>query len=135
MALVSLRELVTDASRRGYAVGPQCCKYGYFAGHIAGCEENGSPVILSVAEGHFHLSTSMSSPCNTKGRRKSRVPVAVHLDHGQTFRHSQSLRSGFTSVSRWLPAITRGKHPGHGKSRMAHAVGVSVRGELPRYRR
>lgn len=135
MALVSLRELVTDASRRGYAVGSfNVVNMDTLQAILQAAEENGSPVILSVAEGHFHfVDLDEFSPVILKAAEKARVPVAVHLDHGQTFPAIvKALRSGFTSVmfDGSLLSLEENITQTREITRMAHAVGVSVEAEL-----
>jgi fructose-bisphosphate aldolase class II len=135
MALVSLKQLVTDASRRQYAVGSfNVVNMDTLKAILEGAEENASPVILSVAEAHFgFIDLEEFSPIILRAAEKAKVPVAVHLDHGQSFPALvKALRHGFTSVmfdGSILPLeenIAKTKEI----TRMAHAVDVSVEAEL-----
>ena len=135
MALVNLKQLVTDASRRGYAVGSfNVVNMETLQAILQAAEENRSPVILSVAEAHFpFIDLEEFSPIILRAARKATVPVAVHLDHGQSFSAIiKVLRNGFTSVmfdGSTLP-LEENIFKTREISRIAHAVNVSVEAEL-----
>ena len=135
MALVNLKQLVTDASRRGYAVGSfNVVNMETLQAILQAAEENRSPVILSVAEAHFpFIDLEEFSPIILRAARKATVPVAVHLDHGQSFSAIiKALRNGFTSVmfdGSTLP-LEENIFKTREISRIAHAINVSVEAEL-----
>ena len=135
MALVNLRELVNDAFHRGYAVGSfNVVNLETMQAILQAAEENQSPVILSIAEAHFKfVDLGKFSPIILRAAEKASVPVALHLDHGQSLPAVVSaLRNGFTSVmfdGSTLP-LEENIATTQEIVRISHAVDVSVEAEL-----
>ena len=135
MPLVNLKQLVTDASRHGYAVGSfNVVNMETLQAILQAAEENNSPVILSVAESRFSfIDLEEFSPIMLRAARKSQVPVALHLDHGQSFfAIMKAFRNGFTSVmfdGSILP-LEENILKTREIVRMAQTIGVSVEAEL-----
>lgn len=135
MSLVTLKEILTDASRNRYAVGMfNTLNLEMVKGVIQAAEELASPAIIAVAEVHAPFNPlSLIGPIMVKAAREARVPVAVHLDHGLTeaaIREALSL--GFTSVM-----YDGSTHPYEDNIRntcqvveWARAAGASVEAEL-----
>lgn len=135
MALVSLKQLVDDAFQNGYAVGAfNVVNMEIVQGALQAAEENRSPLILAVAEGHLGLlDLDQYAPILLRAAQQASVPVAVHLDHGQVFSNFiKALRCGFTSVMFDGSTLPYEENAAKTKEivRMAHAVGVSVEAEL-----
>jgi fructose-bisphosphate aldolase class II len=105
-------------------------------GAIQAAEELRSPIILQLAEVQFPYSPiAMMAPIFLEAARKATVPVAVHLDHGQTFDTcAGAIQLGFGSVM-----IDGSSHPleenirlTQAVTKMAKAFGVDVEAELGR---
>jgi fructose-bisphosphate aldolase class II len=135
MPLVTLNELLKDASRRGYAVGSfNMVSFGFLNGILEAAEEEKSPVILSVAEVHLpHMKVEQFVPAAIASAQTASIPVAIHLDHGLHFDTVvRAIRWGFSSV------MFDGSGLGYEDNlsttrllaRIAKAAGVSVEAEL-----
>jgi len=135
MPLVTFREVLPNARREGRAVG--AFNIGSLETAVAvidAAEASGSPVILQVyhrlmAYPRFHaLAALMRSLAEN-----SRVPVVVHLDHGQTLDQiSRAIDLGFSSVmfdGSALPLAENIKQTQEAV-RMAHAAGLTVEAEI-----
>lgn len=133
--LVQLKELLQDAEARRYAVGAfNCLSLENVEGAIRAAEELHPPIILQLAEVQFPCAPmALMAPLYLQAARQSKVPVAVHLDHGQSFETcAEAIKLGFGSVmfdGANLPfeqnvAVTAAV------TRMAKAMGVDVEAEL-----
>jgi fructose-bisphosphate aldolase class II len=133
----SFKEILQDAFQRQYAVGAfNCLSLENVLGAIQAAEELRSPIILELAEVQFPYSPiAKMVPLFLDVARNASVPVAVHLDHGQSFQTcARAIQLGFQSVmidSSSLPLeenirITRAV------TQMANAFGVDVEAELGR---
>lgn len=101
MALVNLTELLGAAVEGGYAVGAFDVVNAEYAMAIASAAEQvESPLILMVLEGYqryFDMELLIPSLCRLAER--SRVPVAVHLDHATSWETvARAVKAGCTSV-------------------------------------
>lgn len=135
MKLVPMKELLTDAYEKGYAVPALNGSHlEFYKGFLEVAAELKSPLIIQAAyeEVEYVKSKAIVEMIKVIGEDKD-IKVAIHLDHGPSFdAATDCLRGGFTSVmfdgSR-LPfeeniAVTKKV------VEMAHAVGVTVEGEL-----
>lgn len=102
MALVTMKKMLTDARRGGYAIGAfEFWSYDSAKAVVNVAEKMGMPVILQV--GHFERDY-MDGYLNayriaSMAADQVRVPVALHLDHATEYREILSaLRAGFSSV-------------------------------------
>lgn len=133
--LVSLREIVTDAYRGGYAVGAfNCLSMENVEGAVRAAEELRSPLILQLAEIQFPYAPPEDMfPLFIAAARRASVPVAVHLDHGLSFETcAEAIRLGATSVmidGSTLP-LEENIRVTREVARMAAAFGVDVEAEL-----
>ena len=84
--LVSLKELMADAEEKGYAVGAfNAVSFESLRAIIAAAEETGKGVILNHAEVHFPIMPlEVIAPIMVDMAKKAKVPVCVHLDHGNS---------------------------------------------------
>lgn len=101
MALISLKDILSDAKQK---------KYGVFATNafsfemaqviIEAAEEKNSPVILMMAEGLFKfLNPERVSAAIITMIKDAKVPVVLHLDHGNNFDVAmRCIRWGFSSI-------------------------------------
>jgi len=138
MALVTMKELLDDAERRGYGIPA----YSTLGGHLGvlrtilrTAEEKKSPVIIieGYSDMEYYSDPLWYAEAVKSALRSVKVLAAFHLDHAFSLDHIvRAVRYGFTSVmfdgSR-LPfeenlLITRRV------VELCHAVGVTVEGEL-----
>ena len=101
MALALMTDLLREAEQRNKAVGAfNVANMEMIIGAIKAAETANTPIILQIAQARlvyspFHL----IAPMMVSAARAAKVPVAVHLDHGQTLDVIQrALDYGFTSV-------------------------------------
>lgn len=140
MSLVSMKEMLDVAKEKGYAVGQfNLNNLEYTQAILAAAEEENSPVILGVSEGAarymggFKVVVAMVEAIMEESAIS--VPVAIHLDHGSSFKAcAEAIHAGFSSV------MIDGSHlPLAGNIEvtkqvveLAHIHGVSVEAELGR---
>ena len=133
--IVSLRELLTDADRRGYAIGAfNCLSQENVMGAIRAAEDLRSPLILQLAEVQFpEAPLAMMAPLFLGAAERAKVPVCVHLDHGLSLETCiKAIRLGFTSVMLDASALPYEDNLKTTMeiSRIAKAAGVDVEAEL-----
>ncbi|MBS0396445.1 MAG: fructose-bisphosphate aldolase class II [Proteobacteria bacterium] len=143
MALISLRQLLDHAAEHGFGVPAfNINNLEQIHAIMAAAEDTRSPVVLQASAGarkyageaylrHLVLAAVETHPD---------IPVVLHQDHGTSPAVcQQSIRSGFTSVMMDGSLLADGKTPSDYEynvsvtrrvAEMAHAVGVSVEGEL-----
>lgn len=143
MAFISLRQLLDHAAENGYGVPAfNVNNLEQIHAIMQAAQETDSPVILQASAGarkyagepylrHMVLAAVEANPD---------IPLVLHQDHGASPSVcQQSLRSGFTSVMMDGSLLEDQKTPASYEynventqfvTRMAHAIGVSVEGEL-----
>ncbi len=140
LGLVNTRDIFKKAMAGGYAVPA----YNFnnmeqLQGIIIGCVESKSPVILQVSGGARKYANQTFLPYMAMGAVQmvkelgASIPVALHLDHGETFELAKScIDSGFSSVM-----IDGSHHPFVENVKLsrqvvayAHEREVTVEGEL-----
>jgi len=137
LSLVTSSELLGKAEKGGYAVGAfNCNNMEIVQAIIEAAEEERSPVIIQASQGAIkYAGLRYITALVREAAQFSKVPVALHLDHGTDFKQViNCLRSGFTSL------MFDGSHLPLEKNieitrkivEVAHAAGVSVEGELGR---
>ena len=133
--LLTGKQLLDRAHKEGYAVGAfnvntmeQCQAI------IAAAEKTNSPVIIQASQGGLkYAGVEMIASMVKTLANNTKVPVALHLDHGTDFKQIMlCIRNGFTSVM-----IDASKKPREGNiettkfiCEIAHAVNVSVEAEI-----
>jgi ketose-bisphosphate aldolase len=135
--LVTSKELALEAQKKGYAVpaiNTQGGNYDIIRACVEAAEEARSPMMLAmyVANVHYYGMDWFANVSKTLGEKAS-VPIAIHLDHGDTFDNCvKSINCGFTSVM--LDCSSDSLDENIKKTneviRCAHAVGVSVEAEV-----
>lgn len=133
--LVSFKEILADAYSNRYAVGAfNCLSLEIVLGAIQAAEELKSPIILQLAEVQFPYSPiEMMAPLFLGAAHKASVPVAVHLDHGQSYDTcAKAIKLGFNSVMIDSSSFPLEKNIAVTQEvvKMAKAFGVSVEAEL-----
>ena len=143
MAFISLRQLLDHAAEHGYGVPAfNVNNLEQIQAIMEAAEATQSPVILQASAGarqyageaylrHMVLAAVESHP---------QIPLVLHQDHGASAAVClQAIQSGFTSVMMDGSLREDAKTPASyeynvavtaGVCRLAHAVGVSVEGEL-----
>src|SRR5665647_1820829 len=135
MALVPVTELLLQADREGYAVGAfNANNMEIIQAIIAAAEKEHAPVIMQASQGAIkYAGLEFITGMVKIAAEASKVPVALHLDHGTDFDQViKCIRSGFSSVmydGSKLPleeniAITKKV------LEITRAIGVSVEAEL-----
>lgn len=135
MALVTLKEILKDSIAQKYAVGAfDAAEHGYVEAILSASEEKGVPVILMVLEDLFKfVDMKRFIPYLHDRISRSTVPVALHLDHGNTYEIClKAIHWGFSSVM-----IDGSRLPYEENVELvrkvvdtAHICGVSVEAEL-----
>lgn len=135
MSLVAMKELVNDAYERKYAVGAfNATDLNTVRGIVRAAEKANSPIILQFAESHAkYISLEMAGEMYKYLAEKAKVPIAVHLDHGESYGAIiQAMYSGYTSVM--VDSSTRPFEENVEKTKeivkIAHELGISVESEL-----
>lgn len=137
MPLTTTTEMLRKAQEQGYAVGAFNVENMEMAqAIISAAEELKAPVILQTTPSTVRYAGTDLYAANVRAlAEKASVPVAMHLDHGDSFALcAQALRSGYTSVmidGSKLPleeniALTKKV------CEMCSAAGIPVEGEIGR---
>jgi fructose-bisphosphate aldolase class II len=135
MPLVTATEVLKPARAHQYAVGAfNCINIEYLRAVVDTAERLHSPVMVALTTGALNYAGWEALPAAARAMAEAaRVPVVLHLDHGQSLEDiRRALEAGFSSVmidASHLPleeniALTRQA------AQMAHALGVSLEGEL-----
>lgn len=135
MPLVSMNYFLPVAKKEGFAVGQfNMNNLEYVQAITKAAIEEQSPFIFGASEGAIrYMGLSNVVALARVAAEESNVPIALHLDHGSSFEVAMKcIRAGFSSV------MFDGSHyPLEENIRLtkkvveaAHAVGVSVEGEL-----
>jgi len=137
MPLVTSKEMFQKAYEGGYAVGAfNVNNMEIIQGITEAAQELNAPLVLQVSKGarayanHTYLMKLVEAALEETG-----LPIALHLDHGDTFETCKScIDGGFTSVM-----IDGSHHSFEDNIKLtrqvveyAHARGVVVEGELGR---
>jgi fructose-bisphosphate aldolase class II len=133
--IVPFSKILQDAYDGHYAVGAfNCLSIEHVLGAIQAAEELRSPIILQLAEVQFPCAPmEMMAPVYLEVAAKATVPVAVHLDHGQSLETCvKAIQLGFNSVmfdGANLPFEENVRQTAE-IVRIARAAGVDVEAEL-----
>ena len=135
--LVSFKSILQNARNGHYAVGAfNCLSLEHVMGAVQAAEELKSPIILQLAEVQFPCAPmELMAPVYLEAARKASVPVAVHLDHGQSLETCvKAIHLGFNSVMFDGAELSFEENVRQTAEivRIAHAVGVDVEAELGR---
>ena len=133
--LVSMKEILADAVKNGYAVGGfNCASLESAMGAIRASEELGIPFILQHAPAHEEfIPLAVAGPIMLQLARAAKTPVAVHLDHGGSVEIClRALAMGFTSVMFDGSALSYEENMKTTAyiAKTAHALGATVEAEL-----
>lgn len=101
MSLVTSKEMLLTAQQGGYAVGAfNAENMEMIEAIIQAAEELRAPVIVQTTPSTVRYASLELYCANVKAvAEKAAVPVAIHLDHGNSFELcAQALRAGYTSI-------------------------------------
>ena len=101
MALVSMKEMLQKARKERYGIGAfNIFNIESMEAVLEAAEEQKSPLILAFAEiMKSDINIEYISMVGRKMAEGASVPVALHLDHGQSYEYClTALRHGFSSV-------------------------------------
>ena len=101
MALVTTKEMLLDAQKKGYAVGAfNVENMEMVMAVVSAAEELKSPVIMQTTPSTVKYADFDYFYANVKvAAEKANVPVAIHLDHGSSFELAmKAYRTGYTSI-------------------------------------
>ena len=101
MALMTTKEMLLKAQREGYAVGAfNAENMEMVQAVIEAAEEMKAPVIIQTTPGTLNYADpEMFYGMCAAAAQKASVPVALHLDHGNSFELAvQAMKAGYTSV-------------------------------------
>ena len=135
MSMVTTKEMLLKAQREGYAVGAfNAENMEMVQAIIAAAEELRAPVIIQTTPGTLnYASPELFSAMAAEEAAKATVPVALHLDHGNSFELAvRAMKAGYTSI---MIDGSKEKFEDNVKIssevvKMAHAMGIPVEGEL-----
>ncbi len=143
MALVALRQLLDHAAENGYGVPAfNINNLEQIQAIMQAADETSSPVILQASAGarKYAGEAFLRRMVEAAVESYPHIPVVMHQDHGASPAVCQAaIRSGFTSVMMDGSLMEDMKTPSSYEYNvdvtrrvveMAHAVGVSVEGEL-----
>ena len=135
MALVSSKEILMKAQQEGYAVGAfNAENMEMVQAIVAAAEELSSPVIIQTTPGSLqYADTDMFFGMVNAEAKKAKVPVALHLDHGNSAELcAKAILSGYTSIMIDGSKLAFSENVALTKKvvECAHAMGVPVEGEL-----
>lgn len=101
MSLVNSRELLLDAQRHGYAVGAfNVENMEMMQAVVAAAEAERAPVMLQTTPSTLrYADTAIFAAMARAIAEKAAIPVAIHLDHGDSFGLCrQAAEDGYTSI-------------------------------------
>lgn len=132
--LMSMHELLKPTRENRFAIGAfNVADSCFIRAVVEQAEASNSPAIISIHPSELAFVTDEFFGYVRERTLRSRIPFVIHLDHGASVEHVQrAIQCGFTSVmidGSLLPyednvALTQEV------VKLAHAVGISVEGEL-----
>jgi fructose-bisphosphate aldolase class II len=130
-----MKEMLRHAHNNAYAVGAfDLINLDFLQGILSAAERCSAPVILSLAESHFdYFDFDLLMPAVEKAARKASVPVAIHLDHGESLQSAvKAVNCGCNGImvdASQTPLDDNIKAT-RAVVEMAHGCGIPVEGEL-----
>ena len=133
--LVTLKEVLKVAEEREIAIGAfNAPNLESLQAVMAAAEEMDLPVIIQFAPVHeVHNPLALMGPLMVDFAKKAKVPVCVHLDHGDSIdRVKFALSMGFTSVMYDGSTLPYEENVANTKlaAELAHAQGADIEAEL-----
>jgi ketose-bisphosphate aldolase len=137
MRLFSITEMLNKARKEHYAVGAfNVLNLEMFQAIVNAAEAEKSPVIIQVWYGDLaHIGGEYIGAVARTAAKSATYPIALQLDHGQTFDQVRScINWGFSSIMIDLSSSSFNDNVRYTKEAIeeAHGNGVSVEAELGR---
>ena len=135
MPLVNMKDMLSHAYKHQYAIAAfDVVSLDFIAGIVAAAEARQAPIIISLAESHFeYFDFELLMAAVEKAAERTEVPVAIHLDHGESFESAvRGINLGCTGVmvdASNLP-LDQNIEQTRAVVDMAHRCGIPVEGEL-----
>lgn len=132
--LLTGHDLLAVADKNTFAIPAfNVADYSMFNGLVAIAEELRAPMIVAIHPNEVGILGEDVLASVIQKTRKSSVPMAIHWDHGATYEQIlKAIQIGFTSVMIDASMLPFDENVALTKKVVdaAHAVGVSVEGEL-----
>ena len=132
--LLTMKELLDVAHENGFAVGAyNATESCLFRAVVEEAERLNAPAIIQVSPGEFNFATPEFYEYVRMRLANSKVPFALHLDHGKTLEEiMRAIKAGFTSVMIDGSMLTYEENVALSKkvTELAHAANVTVEGEI-----
>ena len=133
--LVTLKEIMQIAEEKNIAIGSfNASGLEAIEAELAAAEELNLPVIIQFAQCHEPwIPLTTIGPIMIDMAKKSKVPVCIHLDHGETLEYLQTaLEIGFTGIMYDGSTLPYEENLANTKKavEMAKKYGASVEAEL-----
>lgn len=133
--LVTLKEILEISDKKENAIGSfNTPNLECLLAVLNGAEKLNVPVIIAHAELHEEISPlNVIGPIMIEMAKKAKVPVCVHLDHGESLDYLQkALDLGFTSIMYDGSLLSYEENVANTKKavEMAQKVGASVEAEI-----
>ncbi|GBD79691.1 hypothetical protein TEHD86_0162 [Tetragenococcus halophilus subsp. halophilus] len=135
MPLVSLDELLPKASQNNYAVpGFNVVNLEMIISAVRAAEAEKSPIIIEYTEDDgSRIPLEYIGQFASSLAKKSKVPICVHLDHGNTIKGiMRAIKSGYSSVMYDGASLSYQENEKNTQKivEFAKSIGVSVEAEL-----
>jgi fructose-bisphosphate aldolase class II len=135
MPIAALKEVMDYSRKHGQGIGMfNVVNLDYAEAIVEAAEEAQVPVILGYPEAFFkYHSMEAVSELLTGFAKRASIPAAVHIDHGGDYEKLlMAMRMGFTSVMFDGSALEYEENIRQTReiTKTAHAMGISVEGEL-----
>ncbi len=133
--LVNLKDILSDASQKGYAVGAfNCASLESARSAIIASEELNLPFVMQFAPVHSqYIPFDIATQIMLHLAKTAKTPVCVHLDHGPSVDYClKAMAAGFTSVMLDRSSLPYEQNIEETKlvTSVAHQLGVTVEAEL-----
>lgn len=136
MAIVSGAEILSSARKGNYGVGAfNTHNLEITQGILNAAEKMESPVMITMSEGAIRYGGKILPEMVRILGERAKIPVAIHLDHGASYDACMlAIQCGFTSVmiDKSHEDETINIQETKRVVEIAHALGVSVEGEIGR---
>lgn len=132
--LMNMVDLLKPAYKNGFAVGSYNVSNSEFVeAIISAAEEKNAPAIIQIHPDEIGYTGNSFAAYVREAVNKTRIPMAIHLDHGATMQDVvQGIQNGYSSVMIDASAKPWDQNIALTKAvvDIAHMVGVSVEAEL-----
>lgn len=133
--LVNLKDILSEASQKGFAVGAfNCASLESARSAVIASEELGIPFVMQYAPVHApYIPFDIAATVMLHLAKTAKTPICVHLDHGPSVDYClKAMAAGFTSVMLDRSGAPYEQNLAESKlvAQVAHQMGVTVEAEL-----